>query len=162
MVAVQMNLLEELNKGIDDAMKDINSGVDGYTKMTNDVETISESINLLSLNATIEAARAGEMGRGFTVVAENIRTLSDDSKSSVDQAKNNEDSIRVSVESVENIFNTLSDKMNEMLKLVGGTKQIVEDTSKNSVAIYESMKCIDDIAVNIESIIVQAENILHK
>ncbi len=57
-----------------------------YREMSENVEQVKD-INLLSLNASIEAARAGEAGKGFAVVAENIRRLSDESKQSVAESR---------------------------------------------------------------------------
>ena len=48
------------------------------------ITSIQEQINILSLNASIEAVRAGEYGRGFGVVAQNIKKLSEDTKISID------------------------------------------------------------------------------
>lgn len=61
------------------------------------IRAISEQTNMLGLNAAIEAARAGELGKGFGVVAQEIRKLSEQTKSTVPQIKGLTDSIKKSV-----------------------------------------------------------------
>ncbi|AEH44911.1 methyl-accepting chemotaxis sensory transducer [Thermodesulfatator indicus DSM 15286] len=79
-------LLERQKEEFDGLVSEIES----YAKITENfgpiaaaINKIAEQINLLSLNATIEAVRAGEAGRGFTVVANEIKKLADDSKQEV-------------------------------------------------------------------------------
>lgn len=85
---------QELNtniKGIFQLSEDIN-GVLGFIKQ------IADETKMLGLNAAIEAARAGEVGRGFGVVAEEIRKLSDESKTTVGNIKDLTDKIKAKVD----------------------------------------------------------------
>ena len=71
-----IEITENLNKIFKEKFKSIKSA-------SQLIESLTNQVNLLSLNASIEAARAGEYGKGFTVVAENIRILADRSKNSL-------------------------------------------------------------------------------
>ena len=64
---------------------EMKENADNMTQIVLIVSSIAKQINLLALNASIEAARAGEAGRGFTVVAEEIRKLSEETNSAVEQ-----------------------------------------------------------------------------
>lgn len=68
---------EESILSLEDGMKEV-------SEFATTIAGITSQTNLLALNASIEAARAGEMGRGFSVVAEEVRVLADDSKKASD------------------------------------------------------------------------------
>lgn len=80
------NNMEETSKKVSEILEILNQAiensksVDQVNSLTNEILSISSQTNLLALNASIEAARAGEAGRGFSVVAEEIRQLADTSR----------------------------------------------------------------------------------
>ncbi len=82
--------------------------VEEIKKMSDVISAISAQTNLLALNAAIEAARAGEQGRGFSVVAEEVRTLAEQSSSTVGNIQN-------VISKVQDAFKNLSDNTNEIL-----------------------------------------------
>ena len=73
-------------------MTDMNHDIQNIGKIVQLIKDISEQTNLLALNASIEAARAGEAGHGFAIVAEEVRSLAEQSNQST---KNIRDIIEV-------------------------------------------------------------------
>ncbi|MCR5830278.1 MAG: 4Fe-4S binding protein [Lachnospiraceae bacterium] len=147
-----MEELNRMNEGINSMMKTIDENVENYGAMTASVKNIAGKINLLSLNASIESARAGEAGRAFAVVAENIRELSDGSKESVASAEDNEQSIRESIEKVNETVSEFSEKFGIFTRLVDQAKDSSSAISQNGINIKGSMDKVNQIAERLEII----------
>ena len=119
-------------------------------KIINVINEIANQTNLLSLNASIEAARAGEHGRGFAVVASEIRTLAEQSKTSVDDIKKIIGSIQ---EDTATAVETAR-KAEEVLKLqesaVKNTTVSYANINESVEKLMVSLSSITDNVVNIE------------
>ncbi|MGR3764386.1 protoglobin domain-containing protein [Rossellomorea sp. NS-SX7] len=120
------------------------------------VQTIAEQTNLLSLNASIEAARAGEHGKGFAVVAEEVRKLSDQTKSSVTNVsslisgtKEQVDKISRYITSVEKLAKTGMNSTNEAHVFFDGIVDSIDHSKLKSEKVEGKMK---EISLAVEEI----------
>ena len=111
------SMYKDTNVKLIDAIEQ-SKAVEKINILSQSILQIAEQTNLLALNASIEAARAGEHGKGFAVVAEEIRKLSEQSKSTVSEIQNVTKDILLSV-------NNLSENSKNMLSFVD--TKILED-----------------------------------
>ncbi|MDU6039819.1 MAG: methyl-accepting chemotaxis protein [Clostridium butyricum] len=114
--------------------------VDKITVLADTILSITEQTNLLALNAAIEAARAGEAGKGFSVVAEEIRSLAEQSKEAVENIQN-------VTKDVTNSVASLSDNSNMLLNFVK------EDVSKDYDSFIEVAEKYENDAAFVEGLI---------
>lgn len=97
------------------AMERISVTTREIQKVIEEIEGIAKQTNLLSLNASIEAARAGEAGRGFSVVAEQIRKLAEDSSKSADTSRKLLEASALEVEAGNDITKETADALSRLL-----------------------------------------------
>ncbi|KGK89795.1 chemotaxis protein [Desulfosporosinus sp. HMP52] len=156
---VSLNQLKEVNELKDNVMLDANimgEKIAQLVEMANRVNEIvlgvgeiAEQTNLLALNASIEAARAGENGRGFSVVAEEIRKLADDTKRSLEGMRSFVGNIQTAAqEGKQSMDNTMSLTEKMSLKI----ETITETMEKNVEMLQTTIRDVQFINQSMEGI----------
>ncbi len=139
--------MEDLNQKIqntDHIIETLNANTSNVTRVLEVIKSIAEQTNLLALNAAIEAARAGEQGRGFAVVADEVRQLAQRTQSSTTE--------------IDIILSEFAQNANNARELISECSAQAETTKADSgemlnalFAITEAVKSIKDMTQQIAS-----------
>lgn len=139
-------------KSMTDAMERINETSRKIENIISEIEDIAEQTNLLSLNASIEAARAGEAGRGFSVVADQIRQLAEQStRSAVDTRELIEGSLQVIGEgnkAAEHVMDSIEKVVNGVQEIANAAKQasaMAREQAEAMVNVEEGVNQVSEV-----------------
>jgi len=122
------------------------------------IATIASKTNLLAMNAAIEAAHAGDAGRGFSVVADEIRHLAETSAEQSKTIRGELAQVQKSIEEVvgssknaENSFARVSEKIGETDALVREVQQAMAEQKEGSAQVLEALKSMNDITSQVKT-----------
>ena len=142
--------IEVLSQEIDSLAQQINNlheSSGNITKVVDVIKSVAEQTNLLALNAAIEAARAGEQGRGFAVVADEVRTLAQRTQQSTLEIETFIGSLQTDVNSAHRV---IEDSQLKASVAVENSKNVEQTLEEITDAISHIFSMSEQIAVSIE------------
>lgn len=136
-------LAEQILKAVE-VIRRLSEDSKNITSVLDVIRGVAEQTNLLALNAAIEAARAGEQGRGFAVVADEVRTLAQRTQQSTEDIQRMITTLQTGVSDIVSVMETGSEQ-------AGEAERLATEAEKELKVILESMNDIMDVNSSVAS-----------
>ena len=150
--------IDELNEAVKlsqkniEQMKEVSNVIAGFAKV---ISGIANKTNILSLNASIEAARSGEHGRGFSVVAQEVQSLANQTKSSSAE-------ISTKISEVQTFVDGMVQYMNDIFAYAEEQNKMAESIGELLNKVLEAAYTANDVSRNMENEIAYQRDITDK
>ncbi len=140
---------QDINVSVD-FIKDLNDQSKQIGDIVYAINEISEQTSLLALNAAIEAARAGEHGKGFAVVSDEVRKLSEDSHESTEKIATILSEIEKKINQVTNQFDLLQNAVSESKGSTISVENVFNKIILNTDRVVKQAKNVEDMIISLQ------------
>ncbi|MEK3764559.1 methyl-accepting chemotaxis protein [Solibacillus sp. FSL K6-4121] len=152
----QMKIISSSTNSVNDLVQKLAQQTEEINNISQIITAITDQTNLLALNAAIEAARAGEHGKGFAVVADEVRKLAEQSKNSANSIVNLTLEIKADTENVERAVSDSLISVNDGVNIITNAGQsftsIVEAVTEMSMQIEEISATSEQLSASAEQV----------
>lgn len=153
-----VNQIKSVNDSVIEAKNQFHNlmtSMEQIHQITAVITNITEQTNLLALNAAIEAARAGEHGRGFSIVAEEIRKLAEESQTSTKKIEELVEKIQLEAQQSEEFMGRVSEDAEKSIYITNDSKEKFENIRKS---LHDLVPSLNEMVENTK----KASNLLEK